>query len=125
MEAIGHLPGLRGSKTRTLRIGSPTVTADDFDTGMREEPLFQCLGFPIWQEFYRNALLKVYQDRSERFGAKKREIIDPKHARRRMVYLWLCANKPKQRIGAGGEAHACHQALSCFSAERKADERED
>src|SRR5215470_18694983 len=95
MESVGHLPGPRGSKTRTLCIGSPTVTADDFDTWMRDEPLFQRLGFPIWQEIDRNPLLKVYQDRSERFGAKKREIIDPKHARRRMVHLWLDANEPR------------------------------
>ena len=33
--------------------------------------------------------------------------------------------KPKERVGTGGEAHTCHQALSCFPTEGKSDERKD
>jgi hypothetical protein len=34
-------------------------------------------------------------------------------------------NEPQQGIRASREAHACYQALACFPAERKANERED
>src|SRR5215472_13257126 len=98
MESVGHLPGPRGSKTRTLCIGSPTVTADDFDTWMRDEPLFQRLSFPIRQELHRNPLFKVYQDRSERFSPKERKVVHTKNARGSMLLLWRGTKQPQERI---------------------------
>jgi len=34
-------------------------------------------------------------------------------------------DEPKERVGTGGEAHPCHQALSGFPTDREADERKD
>jgi hypothetical protein len=68
---------------------------------------------------------RLNQDRSVAFSLTKRKIIHAEHTRGGSLFFWLGTNEPEERIGTDREAHACHQALAGFSAERKAHQGED
>ncbi len=125
MPTIGYLFRIRRALFATSRIITSAIPANDLNPWMGQEPLGKRFGFPIWQKVHWHPLFKVDQDRAKGNPSPKREIIHSQHARRRVRGVLGSMDEPKERVGTGGEAHTCHQALSCFPTERKADESKD
>ncbi len=125
MPTIGYLFRMRRALLATSRIIASAIPANYLNPWMGQEPLGKSFGFPIWQKVHWHPLFEVDQDRAKGNPSPKREVIHSQHARRRVRGLLGSMEKPKERVGTGGEAHTCSQALSCFPTQRKADESKD
>jgi hypothetical protein len=68
---------------------------------------------------------EVDQDRAERPGPQKAEIIHAKNARGRVRLLWCRVNHPQESIRRSEQAHPLHQTAPCLSAEGEGDQGED
>src|SRR5260370_21605999 len=125
MPAVSYLFGVRRALLPTFGVITPAIAAYDLHTWVLSQPLGEGFGFAIWQKVYWHALFEIDEDRAEGNPSPKREIIHAQHARRRVRGLRGRMDVPKERVRPGAEAHPCYQALSCFPAECKADEREN
>src|SRR5258708_28597100 len=122
--AGGDLLRLRCSLPGTICKCASAIPADDLDTRMGQQPLFEGLGFSIRQQVDGNPPFKVDEDRSIAPASAKAKIVYTQHTRRGHLALLLRANQSQERVRTGLYPHSINQALACFPAECKPDQRE-
>src|SRR5205085_3733744 len=105
VEAIGHLLCLGSSFARSLRIGSCTVTADDFDSRMSGEPGLEGLSLAIRQDIHNAMSLQINQDRAVRSPLAHGPVVYSKHAWGRGSRQRSTAQQTEQGVSTDRHQH--------------------
>src|SRR2546429_26825 len=105
MKAIGHLLGLGSSFARSLSIGSCTVTADEFDSGMSRQPGYQGLSLAVRQQLHNAMSLQINQDGAIGLPLADRPIVHSKHAWGRSIGQGSTAKQAQEGMDAYRHLH--------------------
>ena len=98
MPAVGDLIGMWQGLCGGQRISAPTVSCDDFDLRLLDQPRLSSRRLPIWQQCDCLSPLKIANDRAISMIAAPCPIIDADNARWRWRRMIVPANGSQQRI---------------------------
>jgi hypothetical protein len=98
MPAVSHLFGMWQGLCSGLRIPAATVSCDDFDLRLLDQPGLCGRGFSVGQQGDRLSPFQIANDRAISMIAPPRPVISADNARRRWWWAIISPNGLKQRV---------------------------
>ena len=122
MPPVGDLDGIGRTAATAVGVARPTITGDDFSTGVGLQPGCKAVRLAVRQQVNDGTTFQVNEDRAVTLAALPGPVVHPKHARRRVGRRSSpTTDEAEQGRAAHRRADPLGQARASLAAQREAD----